>query len=183
MKTMEERIAALPKMRPKGNELDGIVSLIPPGGIVAELGCFAGEGTAQFLACPRVARLVCVDMWRGGYDPADWASVADMVAARESWNRARGEPSGRCYAFTLPIVKAALYYDPSIFDLVYLDADHRYESVKADIMAWRPLVKPGGWFCGHDYGEPAHPGVRRAVDEIFGRPHRTFPDSSWAVRL
>lgn len=51
-------------------------------------------------------------------------------------------------------------------DFVFVDAAHGYEAVKADLLAWRAKVKAGGWFGGHDY-HPAHPGVVRAVDELF----------------
>lgn len=49
---------------------------------------------------------------------------------------------------------------------VFLDADHRYEAVQADIAAWLPLVRPGGVLAGHDYDDE---GVRRAVTEAFGQ--------------
>ena len=37
------------------------------------------------------------------------------------------------------------------FDLVYIDADHRYEAVSQDIKVWMPKVKDNGILCGHDY--------------------------------
>ena len=49
-------------------------------------------------------------------------------------------------------------------DLVFIDADHRYEAAAADIAAWAAHVRPGGILCGHDYW-PAWPGVMQAVDE------------------
>lgn len=49
-------------------------------------------------------------------------------------------------------------------DLVFLDADHSYKGVKADLAAWRPKVKPGGILAGHDLSDN-YPGVRRALEE------------------
>lgn len=49
------------------------------------------------------------------------------------------------------------------FDAVFIDADHSYNAVCADIRAWRPLIRPGGVLCGHDYNNKT---VRRAVDEL-----------------
>lgn len=51
-------------------------------------------------------------------------------------------------------------------DFVFVDAGHSYAAVKADIAAWEPKVRAGGWFGGHDY-HPKFPGVIRAVDEAF----------------
>jgi len=58
-------------------------------------------------------------------------------------------------------------------DMVFLDGDHEYESVKADILAWNPKARK--MLCGHDYGVPPgmevlrdFPGVKQAVDEVFG---------------
>ena len=74
---------------------------------------------------------------------------------------------------------AATYPDQSL-DFVFLDADHDYESVKADIAAWLPKVKPGGILAGHDY-MCGWPGVDRAVAEAFNAV--TFQDNSWMVIL
>ncbi len=47
--------------------------------------------------------------------------------------------------------KAALLFENGYFDFVYLDADHRYQSVANDISAWWPKVRRGGVIAGHDY--------------------------------
>ena len=54
------------------------------------------------------------------------------------------------------------------FDLVFIDADHSYETTKRDIELWAPKVKPGGILGGHDYNNPDYPqwGVARAVTEF-----------------
>jgi len=50
--------------------------------------------------------------------------------------------------------------------MVFIDANHKYQHVKEDIMAWLPKVKDSGILCGHDYC-PAETGVYRAVNELL----------------
>ena len=54
------------------------------------------------------------------------------------------------------------------FDLVFLDGDHSLEGVAADIEAWWPKVKPGGWLGGHDWSNP-NPKFNFGVDEAVTR--------------
>jgi len=79
----------------------------------------------------------------------------------------------------------------AVLDFVFIDADHRYEAVLADIKAWFPKVKIGGWVCGHDWDHPEDHiknkdskarlwGVRKAVEEFFGDlPIEIGKDKTW----
>jgi len=62
---------------------------------------------------------------------------------------------------------ASKEFEDKTLDFVFIDADHVYENVKKDILAWLPKVKSGGTIAGHDYVS-YHPGVIQAVNEIFG---------------
>jgi hypothetical protein len=66
------------------------------------------------------------------------------------------------------IAASQLFRDASL-DWVHLDARHDYVSVKADIGAWLPKVKPGGWLSGDDYDEVKWPEVVRAVGDLLPR--------------
>ena len=56
------------------------------------------------------------------------------------------------------------------YDIIFIDGDHSYKHVMADIKAWYPRVRDGGILCGHDYSED-HPDVKKAVVEYFGDKH------------
>jgi hypothetical protein len=66
-------------------------------------------------------------------------------------------------------------------DMVFFDASHRYEDVKAEC-EW---AKAAGIeiVSGHDYGNP-NPlfGVTRAVDEVFGKENVEVVGMCWRVR-
>lgn len=67
-------------------------------------------------------------------------------------------------------------------DFVFIDGDHAFESVRADIEAWRPKVKHGGWLGGHDFIEV---GVHAAVTQAaFRNLMQADPQSSiWLTRI
>jgi predicted O-methyltransferase YrrM len=54
-------------------------------------------------------------------------------------------------------------------DLVFIDGDHEYKGVKADIERYAPLVKPDGFLVFDDV-EPTYPGVVKATEELLKSP-------------
>ena len=67
-------------------------------------------------------------------------------------------------------IVAAQEFEDASLDFVFIDANHDYEYVKEDILAWLPKIKKGGVMAGHDYhlNTIDFPGVYKAVHEIFG---------------
>lgn len=68
-------------------------------------------------------------------------------------------------------------------DFVFIDANHTYEAIHADIKAWMPTIAPGGILAGHDYDNMQWPGVVMAVDEAFGKKNIRVMGKSWLVQL
>jgi len=62
----------------------------------------------------------------------------------------------------------ALPFPDASFDWIYVDGNHLYEYVRADLERYDPKVKPGGLIAGDDYGVRGwwDDGVTRAVDEF-----------------
>lgn len=81
-------------------------------------------------------------------------------------------------------VEAADYVDDGSLDFCFIDADHSYEGVKADIIAWRSKVKPGGCLCGHDWKNIKKGNVEKAVREFFtDKQIQTDANSTWFVKI
>ena len=112
------------------------------------------------------AKVTCVDTWEGSKNDDGC----------KAYDGSRGPPLHVFFRNTagLPITAhvgrspdAARDFDDHSFDIVYIDAEHDYESVKADIAAWRPKARHV--LAGHDYG--CFPDVRRAVKDSGITPH------------
>jgi hypothetical protein len=188
-------------------ELVGLIAR--PGMRVAEIGSWAGNGSTRVLidALRQIdgARLFCIDNWRGnpGWAPhQDYLRDGDMLATFRANVTAAG---GATFveAITAGSTEAAGRFDDASLDLIFIDADHRYSAVRADIAAWLPKVRPGGIVCGHDCERrpgwlswprlwlsrevemipwdskrtpTVHPGVVLAVQRAFGGSAHLFAD-------
>lgn len=82
-------------------------------------------------------------------------------------------------------VEIAAHFALNELDLVYIDADHSEANVADDIRVWLPKIKETGFITGHDYENPAHRGVKAAVDRAFGERVQSYQDGAylWAVKL
>ena len=133
---------------------------------VLEIGCFTGISTEVFLL--HCASVVAVDCWDADYIKTAFdARVGDYPHLTVI--------HGRSPTALFPLSKK--------FDLCYIDADHNYEAVKADILACKRLVRFGGYIGGHDYGWWDCPGVKPAVHEMLREPDHVFEDTSWVVAM
>lgn len=152
-----------------------LIKLLPPGAIVAEVGCWRGYFAIEILNhAPNVAKLFCVDRWQKATSYNDPLSDEDHEANfREAKHHCRGHlPSGRVQFVRGDSLWVA-EHDRTIPPLtaVYIDADHSYAACKADLRAWSKRLKPDGVIMGHDYTNNAQAqawnfGVVRAVDEF-----------------
>lgn len=140
---------------------------------MVEVGCYQGESTAIFAA--NFKHVYAVDCWQDGVDPF-W-KISESMALIENQFDIRMSVYPNVTKIKSLSVEAAKRFDTMV-DFVYIDASHDYGSVVADINAWLPHIRPGGWIGGHDYGV-AGCHVAKAVLNTLGNPIRLFSDSSW----
>ena len=110
---------------------------------------------------------MCVDTWQGNPNVQlhqDIASKYDVFGTfRMNVEMARSPV--RLQALMASSAESAPLMADGAFDLVFIDADHSYVSVRNDVAAWRSKVRPGGILCGHDCeGRVIHES-RRLLDE------------------
>lgn len=75
---------------------------------------------------------------------------------------------------TMPSADAAKLFQDNSLDLVFIDGDHRFQTVSQDILAYLPKIKSGGWLAGHDYHWPE---VAQAVRAILSK--HVSQDNIW----
>lgn len=119
-------------------------------GVGAELGVQKGIFSGQILKYWK-GKLLCVDMWD---NPEDFKEAKKLLLPEAILIKGYSKEI------------AGTIEDESL-DFVYIDADHHYENVKADINSWYCKVRTGGIISGHDYCRYLnHFGVIEAVDEF-----------------
>ena len=155
---------------------------------LVEVGVKAGRLSCELMQrVPTDCHLTCVDPW------LPFASFPELKQnhldkAEQTFDRIAGWFPGRITKVKLPSVEAAQRYGDGSFDLVFIDANHDYSYVIADIDAWLPKVRKGGILSGHDFDNTEKygnrfKGVDRAVQERFAGRFSVAEDSVWWLRV
>lgn len=159
-----------------------------------EVGVHRGDLSHYLLYLRENLILLLVDAWQQDNGNVDYRISGDYhsVMFQDVHDEAFGVCAARMKEFPdrATIVAARSLQAASLvaddrFDFVFIDADHSYSAIKADLAAWLPKVKAGGWIGGHDYDNPTFPnfGVKRAVDERFGSRVVLGDFMTWFVQL
>ena len=138
---------------------------------IVEIGSYKGRST-RALADNTTGNVIAVDTWTGPLSTL----ARDPLESFESEFRTNLEPhvsSGKVIPCTPDSIPAyivigrsddgclSIIWEP---DMIFIDGDHIYSSVKKDIELWLPKLQNGGLICGHDCG---YEEVSRAVNEVF----------------
>lgn len=154
-------------------------ALIPPGSVICEIGVFKGDFARELYELNPQHLFLC-DPWEQGlsysgdhdgqngntYHASSLCEHVHTLFAQQSHVSIHREKS----ATFIPKLAAAS------LDAAYVDGDHSYQTVKADLDGLYPKIKKGGFLMGHDYEfnpnkaphdlEPMIFGVARAVNEF-----------------
>jgi predicted O-methyltransferase YrrM len=155
-----------------------------PEGILVEVGCWKGRSTSFLLVeaynrSPDI-EVYAVDTWSGSPEQQKDPHVLAGTLFEEFMGNVR-PVSENLIALRIPSPKAANFFADRSLDGVFIDAAHEEESVRADIVAWLPKVRPGGILAGHDH-DCHWPGVERAVKATLPKVEIMGKCWVWEVR-
>lgn len=155
-----------------------LIARLPKRGIGAEVGTWKGDFSAQILKQNKPKLLYLIDPWvhrdDPGYEGAWYGGRVGGQAEMDAIHRSvlerfeKQERRGQVEVLRKGSVEAAESLADRPLDWVYIDGDHTYEAVKADLEAFRSIIRPGGMIAGDDYGVEGwwSNGVTKAVDEF-----------------
>lgn len=162
-----------------------------------EVGCKSGRTTGAVLKALHNVRVTAIDPWAPLPNAAEDYSDHDFAKIeREFWQNVGAnkdrvsmlkmtslEAAERCHNAKCHSLQGEMCTcDPRKFDVVFIDAGHDFGNCLADIQAWWPLVKDGGFLAGHDFNHN-FPGVMQAVAKCFPLMNvAVCPDSVWVVQ-
>ncbi len=170
--------------------------------VIADIGAWTGLSSLLFasIAKPYDGKVLSID-WFQGSDSTNLSFAGKYFNIRKIF-----EDNIKQFEFGKIIeiiqgdtTESSQKISDETLDVVFLDADHRYEYVKKDIQNWLPKVKTGGLLCGHDceflmpkgaesiydYAadkdiiEAIHIGVGRALHELLPNAQHTQTGKIW----
>lgn len=174
---------------------------------VLEVGSYEGASALSLsafigAAFPAGGSVLCVDPWQPYHTPEQIAAGhlylrmdeelrSGLVFERFKRNAASCHPRAPISYLRGTLGQVKTMFDAAFFgafDLIFIDGDHTYNSVRRDILEAMPMVRDGGLLCGDDfemsfapeeadylrglasvdYHEGSfHPGVSLAILELF----------------
>jgi Methyltransferase domain len=169
---------------------------------VLEIGSWTGGSLVAWDATfDGRAKFVAVDRWEPyplrGVSSFPYGAVNDQLASGEVRREFNARVAGMVDRVEIVVEDSRealgrFADEHRLFDLVYVDGDHRLEAARADIAGALTVLRRGGVVCGDDlerqlyeiedldrhdtaavsgldYVNGYHPGVTQAVGELFGR--------------
>ena len=148
-----------------------VAKLVPKGGIIVETGSLFGRSSFVWSKnCDPTAKLFCIDPWVR----EQW--IIDLVEIAQQPRMPFSLEAFRFYTRECTNITAIEGYSPDVvqaswchmIDLYFDDSDHNDPGLTRNWSFWMKWVKPGGVFCGDDYG-PHCPDVVNNSNQLAQR--------------
>lgn len=169
-------------------------------GVGVEIGTHLGEYAEHILRHWHGQKLICVDPWEEAIDyddqiPLLWGGSDRLVHRLHAESRLSAYVHhGKCKIWQTTSDQATRNFQNDTLDFVYIDGNHKFGHVLADLQLWWRCIKPGGYIFGHDIVCPGEIGwaahIQPAVmmfTRIFEVDYSLIPESdplpwSYAIR-
>jgi hypothetical protein len=167
-----------------------VVKEFNDGAKFVEIGSWRGRSSCflgvEILNSGKKIELHCVDTWLGSEEHQPGGEFAEgyQILKNDGLYKEFIQNIEPIKEYVKPLrmtsLEASNLYEDNSLDFVFIDASHKYEDVKKDLVAWYPKVKSGGIFAGHDY--PSWHEVVKAVDEFFVNKNFYSSELCWIHR-
>lgn len=151
-----------------------VLSLKPSINRWLEIGSHLGESSTLLFGFPQIKTIHLVEQSKYSCDLLSERFKHEIL-------------QNRCLIHNGLSQKILSSFENFIFDCVYIDGNHSYDSVIEDIMISNSKTINDGFLCGHDYNK-SWPGVIDAVNFFISNSNYSqkdlvlFEDSSWLLR-
>lgn len=143
------------------------------GGTVAEVGVAKGDFSQDILEIAKPDHLILIDYWKEGKRGHGLAPGSGAKAGQDTvsdFDHVKSRFSKEIETGTVRLLRdwswdGLAHLEDNSLDWVYIDAAHNYDSVRKDLEATLPKLKPGGIVSGHDYVRWGRFGYRCGVIE------------------
>ena len=117
--------------------------------IGAEVGVYKGAFTEKF--CIAGLKMFAVDPWKAYQGAGRTQKEQDRQDFLYGHTQRTLAPYKDCTIIRADSTEGVKQFEDESLDFVYLDGDHSFAHIAADIVAWSKKVRRGGIIAGHDY--------------------------------
>jgi predicted O-methyltransferase YrrM len=148
---------------------------LAPNFVIVEIGSYLGASTAfmAYAATTKGGTVHAIDTWQN--DAMGAEGTRDTYAEFCQNTRPFEHFITMHRAHSLEVAKNV---GTIPCDMLFIDGDHHFDAVVADLRHWLPSLKPGGMLAMHDID---HPDVKRAFETVVGA--QAGPDPQIVDRL
>jgi predicted O-methyltransferase YrrM len=165
-----------------GNIYSDIVRKSKNGAVLVEIGAWKGQSTVymaeEIIKSGKSLTFYTIDNFIGISGEHDMDEDVRKAILYETYLKNIEPVKTHIKTIKKNSQEAYKDFEDNSIDFLFIDGDHNYKGVRADLVNWFPKVKQGGVFAGHDYTETTCD-VRMAVDQFFLFTGIQINGSSW----
>jgi len=136
---------------------DAILPLLPRGKVFAEVGVATGDFSQKVMAVCAPSLFIGIDAFRLHELTEFWGRpIMDVFGGRSHGDAYRARFAAGIAAGRVRVLEGNSWdcldrLKPGSVDIVYVDAEHDYDSARRDLAAAGRAVAPDGWIIVNDY--------------------------------